>query len=195
MKKAKSSQPNYLKSMIIPTTIGLILLVTYVATEDIMVRILCAFITLTMLIPFVLQLTAFLFTGIATTPSKARDVKNVLKNQAPTIHTEEKPKVQYKNKGKVNPSQYYIPCRDVIISCVKNKIFTRQDILTLLKAIDYRLGSHKEVYNKNFTFENEMHEIYCKLKSKKLQDADYIYLFEVVNKIVERNTGDMEVTQ
>lgn len=195
MKKAKSSQPNYLKSMIIPTTIGLILLVTYVATEDIMVRILCAFITLTMLIPFVLQLTAFLLTGIATTPSKARDVKNVLKNQAPTIHTEEKPKVQYKNKGKVNPSQYYIPFRDVITSCSKNKLFTRQDILELKCEIDHRLGTKKYIYDNSFNFENDMHEIYIKIKSSTLKDADYIYLFEVVNKIVERNTGDMEVTQ
>ena len=45
-----------------------------------------------------------------------------------------------------------------------------------IEEIDGLLGEHRRVY-KDIKFTNDFHEIYCKLKSKKLVSKDYEYLF------------------
>ena len=52
----------------------------------------------------------------------------------------------------------------------------RECILDLKEEIDGLLGEHRRVY-KDMKFTNDFHEIYCKLKSKKLVSKDYLYLF------------------
>lgn len=202
-KKQQSNQPNYLKSMIIPTIIGLCLLVTYMTTKDIMVKILCIFITFSVLIPFSLQLLQLLLVTISKTGvDKPRDVNDILKSQSNNkiyasefIHNSNTNVIiqskKVTSKGKVNSSVYYPRLRDTISSCSKNKLFTRQDILKLKSEIDYCLGTRKYIYDNNFIFENDLHEIYIKIKSSALKDNNYEHLLQVVNEIVEKNTEDV----
>lgn len=201
--KKQQNQPNYLKSMIIPTVIGLCLLVTYITTKDMMVKILCIFITFSVLIPFSLQLLQLLLVTISKTGvDKPRDVNDILKSQSNNkiyaselIHNSNTNVItqskKVTNKGKVNSSIYYPRLRDTISSCSKNKLFTRQDILKLKSEIDYCLGTRKYIYDNNFIFENDLHEIYIKIKSSVLKDKDYEHLLQVVNEIVEKNTEDV----
>lgn len=200
--KKQQNQPNYLKSMIVPTVIGLCLLVTYMTTKDVMVKILCIFITFSVLIPFTLQLLQLLLVTISKTGiDKPRDVKDVLKSQnnnkihaSQLIHNSNTNVItqskKVANKGKANPSVYYPRLRDAISACSKNKLFTRQDILKLKSEIDYCLGTRKYIYDNNFNFENDLHEIYIKIKSSVIKDKDYEHLLQVVNGIVEKNTKE-----
>ena len=202
-KKQQYNQPNYLKSMIIPTVMGLCLLVTYMITKDVMVKILCVFITFSILIPFSLQLLQLLLVMISRTGiDKPRDVKDVLRSQNDNkiyasnfIHNSNKSIVtqskRITNKGKTNSSVYYPRLRDSISACSKNKLFTRQDILKLKSEIDYCLGARRYIYDNNFIFENDLHEIYIKIKSSALKDKDYERLLQVVNEIVEKNAEDV----
>lgn len=201
--KKQQNQPNYLKSMVFPTVVGLCLLVTYMASKDIMVKILCMFITFSVLIPFTLQLLqSLLFTISKTGVDKSRDVKDVLNsrnnnkiNASELTHNSSKSATaaseKVANKGKANPSVYYPRLRDAISACSKNKLFTRQDILKLKSEIDYCLGTRKYIYDNNFNFENDLHEIYIKIKSSVMKDKDYERLLEVVNEIVEKNTKEV----
>lgn len=200
--KKQQNQPNYLKSMIFPTIIGLCLLVTYMTTKDMMVKILCIFITFSVLIPFLLQLLQLLLITISKTGvDKPRDVNDILKSQSNNkiyasefIHNSNTNVITHSkkvtNKGKVNSSVYYPRLRDAISACSKNKLFTRQDILKLKSEIDYCLGTRRYIYDNNFNFENDLHEIYIKIKSSVIKDKDYEHLLQVVNEIVEKNTRE-----
>ena len=90
------------------------------------------------------------------------------------------------SKGKTNPSEYYPVLRENLVKASKERRMSRESILIFLSEVDYRLKEHKFVYDK-FSFQNEMHSIYTKIKSSKLQDQDYIYLIDVLNKLTGGN--------
>ena len=79
-------------------------------------------------------------------------------------------------KTKVCTTEGYEQLRDLIKLCSQNKVMDRECILDLKEEIDGLLGKHKRVYD-GMEFTNDFHEIYCKLKSKKLVSKDYEYLF------------------
>lgn len=181
------------KAFIIPTSILIPLTLWYRFAESYFERLLILFIVATTLIPLALNLLAITVSmSVKPIPKEQREAKNVINNTQ--VHKTNIKKEQSKKKPtKVNPSEYYIPTRDAIIACVKNKIFDRQDILTLLGSIDGRLGSHKQIYDNNFKFENDMHSIYCRLKSSVLKDDDYIYLLNLINSLVEAKNIKEEI--
>ncbi|WP_346938146.1 hypothetical protein [uncultured Clostridium sp.] len=67
---------------------------------------------------------------------------------------------------------------DTLKFFMKNKILNRGQILDFKKQLDNHLGSQVKIYSK---FDNDLHEIYSKLKNKSLKPNDYIELLEVLN--------------
>ena len=93
-----------------------------------------------------------------------------------------KPTKEYKHK-KVDNNNYTQLRNLIAISC-KQKQLSRQSILSFVEELNKILGNNVNHYSK-MTFENDLHEIYVKLKSSHLQDKDYIYLKEYLNKLIQ----------
>lgn len=93
-----------------------------------------------------------------------------------------KPTKEYKHK-KVDNNNYTQLRNLITISC-KQKQISRQSILSFVEELNKILGDNVNHYSK-MTFENDLHEIYVKLKSSHLQDKDYIYLKEYLNKLIQ----------
>lgn len=93
-----------------------------------------------------------------------------------------KPAKEYKHK-KVDNNNYTQLRNLITISC-KQKQISRQSILSFVEELNKVLGNNVNHYSK-MTFENDLHEIYVKLKSSHLQDKDYIYLKEYLNKLIQ----------
>ena len=93
-----------------------------------------------------------------------------------------KPTKEYKHK-KVDNNNYTQLRNLITISC-KQKQISRQSILSFMEELNKVLGNNVNHYSK-MTFENDLHEIYVKLKSSHLQDKDYIYLKEYLNKLIQ----------
>lgn len=93
-----------------------------------------------------------------------------------------KPTKEYKHK-KVDNNNYTQLRNLITISC-KQKQISRQSILSFIEELNKILGNNVNHYSK-MTFENDLHEIYVKLKSSHLQDKDYIYLKEYLNKLIQ----------
>ena len=93
-----------------------------------------------------------------------------------------KPAKEYKHK-KVDNNNYTQLRNLITISC-KQKQISRQSILSFVEELNKILGNNVNHYSK-MTFENDLHEIYVKLKSSHLQDKDYIYLKEYLNKLIQ----------
>lgn len=93
-----------------------------------------------------------------------------------------KPTKEYKHK-KVDNNNYTQLRNLITISC-KQKQISRQSILSFVEELNKILGNNVNHYSK-MTFENDLHEIYVKLKSSHLQDKDYIYLKEYLNKLIQ----------
>ena len=93
-----------------------------------------------------------------------------------------KPIKEYKHKKVDNNN--YTQLRNLITVSCKQKQISRQSILSFVEELNKILGNNVNHYSK-MTFENDLHEIYVKLKSSHLQDKDYIYLKEYLNKLIQ----------
>ena len=93
-----------------------------------------------------------------------------------------KPTKEYKYKKVDNNN--YTQLRNLIATSCKQKQISRQSILSFVEELNKILGNNVNHYSK-MTFENDLHEIYVKLKSSHLQDKDYIYLKEYLNKLIQ----------
>ena len=93
-----------------------------------------------------------------------------------------KPTKEYKHKKVDNNN--YTQLRNLITVSCKQKQISRQSILSFVEELNKILGNNVNHYSK-MTFENDLHEIYVKLKSSHLQDKDYIYLKEYLNKLIQ----------
>ena len=93
-----------------------------------------------------------------------------------------KPTKEYKHKKVDNNN--YTQLRNLITVSCKQKQISRQSILSFVEELNKVLGNNVNHYSK-MTFENDLHEIYVKLKSSHLQDKDYIYLKEYLNKLIQ----------
>ena len=102
------------------------------------------------------------------------NIKKYDKNQSNYTKNNSKSNKNESKQSK-NPSKYYPELKQSLINCSKTGKLTREMILTFLSEVDYRLKTHKFVYDK-FEFQNDMHQIYVKIQSRKLQDQDYVYL-------------------
>lgn len=67
---------------------------------------------------------------------------------------------------------------DTLKFSMKSKILNREQILDFKKQINNHLGSQVKKYS---NFDNDLHEIYSKLKNKSLQSKDYVELLETLN--------------
>lgn len=147
----------------------------------------------TILIPALLQVLAFIFTPIKAKSKKSFVPVSDYKAEVERIERfKESIKPKFK-KSKGNSSQYYSEVRECIIATSKAGLFDRESVLKLKSELDYLLQDKKDHYS-NFTFDNDMHEIYIKLKNKHLQDEDYLYLKEILQQIAdEREDEDDEI--
>lgn len=179
---------SYMKVMLVPIIIGLVLLIWFANTSSVFEKLLIGFIAVTALIPFVLQLLAMLLKGVAK-DSKASTCKQKGNGNKYTIEPIKNNR-NTKNNGikapyqaKTNNNPMYLEVRDRFKSLVQNGDFKRQQILQFKSELDHTLGTHKYTYD-TFSFENDMHEIYIKLKSSKLTTEDYVYLKGVIEDLV-----------
>lgn len=62
--------------------------------------------------------------------------------------------------------------------CMKHKLLNRKQILNFKSEVNNHLGDSKKHYT--FKFENDLHEIYCKIKNKSLKSKDYQELLQVL---------------
>jgi len=177
-----------MKIMIIPAIIGMVLLVWFRNTNSRFEQILIGFILVTVLIPFALQLLTMLLKGVAkddkSTQYKQRNIENKytiepIKNSK----NDRSNSIKAPYKAKTNNNPIYTEVRDRFKGLVKNGDLGRNEILQFKSELDYKLRTHKYTYD-SFTFKNDMHEIYIKLKSSKLTTEDYVYLKGIIEDLI-----------
>lgn len=95
--------------------------------------------------------------------------KNNIKNNTKKV-TQFKPKVIENND--------YDNLVNTLKFCMKNKILNREQILNFKSEVNNHLGKNKNHYT--FKFDNDLHEIYCKIKHKSLKSKDYQELLQVL---------------
>lgn len=180
MSKNKKHKNSYILSMFIPMLVGTVMLAWYASTESVIEKLLIGFIFFTALIPFTLQIITMLLNGAVT--KGIRSNRRVDKNGKFITSYHNKDSINSKDSGikksykaKTIDNEFYSELRNRIKELVKSKEIDRQSILQFKSELDYRLGSHQYNYG-SFTFENDVHEIYVKLKSSKLTNEDYTYL-------------------
>lgn len=207
MKKSK-----LFSRLLLPCVLGVITLGLYYAyymSETVLEKILIGFGFITFLIPVSINCLVFMIKqeqgGYNT--SKTNTIKNnrsrypgfeftAVINKKPAseqginkfnidMPIKSEPIIPISYKREVRDPEY-LKLRSIIITSSKNRLFSRDDILYLKSEIDYRLGVHKYEYD-GFTFQNDFHEIYSKLKSSKLKTDDYRYLFAFTSKIIENS--------
>ena len=82
-------------------------------------------------------------------------------------------------KPKVIENKNYEELVTALKFCMKNKILNREQILNFKSEVNNHLGENKNHYT--FEFDNDLHEIYCKIKHKSLKSKDYQELLQVLN--------------
>lgn len=90
-----------------------------------------------------------------------------------------KPKTEQKYKSRVVEDENYKDLVQVLKYFMQNKVLSHEQIMDFIEEINERLGEHVKYYKSN-SFENNLHEIYSKLKSKQLKTDDYVELTEVL---------------
>lgn len=180
MKKRKNI---FAKSMIIPTALGVILFILFKNADSKLEQIMISLIFLMILTPFTLHLITMLLFHAVPKSNKNRVAEEIIesKNKSNQIQPSNGIKPQYKAKTNNNP--FYMETRNRLIGVVKNCELDRGGILKFKLELDNKLGMNRYAYD-NFDFENDMHEIYIKLKSSKLNDEDYLYLKSLIEDLV-----------
>lgn len=89
------------------------------------------------------------------------------------------PKSQQKYKSRVVEDEHYKDLVQILKYFMQNKVLSHEQIMDFIEEINERLGGHTKYYKSN-SFENNLHEIYSKLKSKQLKSDDYIELTEIL---------------
>lgn len=168
------------KSMIIPTILALILLVLFYNADSKLEQIMIGLIFIMNFIPMAIHLFTMLLFSSMPKPKNERLAENIIKNG---LRSTEKDSIKQDYKAKTINNPNYIDVRTRLISVVKNGELDRGSIMKLKLELDNILGADRYSYSK-FTFENDMHEIYTKLKSSKLGDQDYLYLKGLIEDLV-----------
>lgn len=183
MNKTTHKKKGYFTTMIIPMIVGIVMLVWYVSTDSIFEKLLVFFIFFVSVIPATLQLISVLLSDAVKKGIKPN--RNIGDGKEYNINPTKRPinnTINQKDSGikksynaKTINNENYNELRNRIKELVKSSQLDRQSILQFKSELNYRLGTHQYNYV-SFQFENDMHEIYVKLKSSKLTDEDYTYL-------------------
>lgn len=200
MKKVntKNKMISLLIATIIPLTITTTMYNLYVGTDSIMEKLLIAAIFFIGIIPLafsmifpILNMLLFGFMK-GSTKKKYIPKKTVNANGRITTHHKTVNKSGFnkttnpgtcKSQYKQNDNPNYVTLRDNIKDYSKSGKINREGILDFKNELDYRLGSNRYSY-KEFSFENDMHEIYVKIKNSKFKDEDYLHLQQVLDNII-----------
>lgn len=95
-----------------------------------------------------------------------------------------------KYKTKVIDNENYKLLRNTITTCIQNRVFNRKDVVILKNEINHLLGSNTDHYN-SMNFQNDLHEIYTKIKSSHFSDDQYLHLLRFINsEILDCKIGD-----
>lgn len=150
MKKPKKPTP----VLYIAPIITSLLAAWYYTTDSVMEQLLIAFIFFTMIIPYSIQMYSFVI--VNSLPKQ---------KQAKCIH---------KNTNN-NMGAYHKELVRLLSNSMRNRKLTRHQILEFKRELDELLGDVISDYG-DFRFENDLHEIYTKLKNPLLDDKKYQYL-------------------
>ena len=180
MKKQKNV---FTKSMITPIVLGLILLVLFNNADSKLEQIMIGLIFLMILTPFTLHLITMLLFQSIPKSNKNRVAEKILESKSNNKRIKSNDSIKPQYKAKTNNNPFYIETRSRLIEVVKNGELDRGDILKFKLELDDKLGINRYAYD-NFDFENDMHEIYIKLKSSKLNDEDYLHLKGLIEDLV-----------
>ena len=156
MKKPKKPTP----VLYIAPIITSLLAVWYYTTDSVMEQLLIAFIFITMVVPYSIQMYSFVI--VSSLPKQKQSNRNTTTNR----------------------NIYYKELSGLLSSSMKNRKLTRYQILYFKKEIDELLGNRKSVYD-SFNFDNDLHEIYTKLKVSPLQDKEYQYLTSLLESLLD----------
>lgn len=168
------------KTMIIPIALASILLVLFYNADSRLEQLMIGLIFIMNFIPLTIHLFTMLLFTAAPKPAEERIAENIIKNSS---NNKEKVGIKQTYKAKTNNNPNYINLRSRLISIMKNGELDRDNVLKFKLELDNRLGVNRYEYS-NFSFENDMHEIYTKLKSSKLTDQDYLHLKGVIEDLV-----------
>lgn len=89
-----------------------------------------------------------------------------------------KKKPENKYKSRIIEDENYKKLTQTIKYFSTNKVLDREQILDFKKQVDKKLGDHVKYYKNDW--QNDFHELYSKLKSKKLKSEDYSELLKVL---------------
>ena len=154
MKKPKKPTP----VLYIAPIITSLLAVWYYTTDSVMEQLLIAFIFFTMIIPYSIQMYSFV---IVNSLPKQTQTKRIHKNTNNNI------------------GMYHKELVRLLSNSMKNRKLTRHQILEFKRELNGLLGDVISDYS-GFRFENDLHEIYTKLKSPLLNDKQYQYLISLL---------------
>lgn len=166
-------------------TISVILLTWFNLSDSIFTRIIVVGIFIAFVIPVYFKIYIYKISGkVRRATGFEIDSKGVITEKKQKSSNNFKKETTYKKdyKPKVIESENYTNLRNVLIASSKNQLLTREDILCIKSEINTLLGSHQFIYS-DFKFNNDMQEIYTKIRSSKMNDVMWEYLLEVVNNI------------
>lgn len=177
----KNKEKKFSKITLIPMIVGSILFILYKNSDSKLEQLMIGIIFVMNILPFIMHLTTMLLTSSVKPKEQRIAEKIVEQNKNYKIESKDSIKTQYKTKTNTNPN--YIEVRNRLIDSVKNGVLNRDNILKFKLELDNKLDINRYAYS-NFNFENDMHEIYIKLKSSKLKDEDYLYLKALIEDLV-----------
>lgn len=158
----------YLKKSMILAILGSITLVMYVVylfTTEPFTKLLMVFTFFSFIVPISLKSLVFL-ASVEQCSSRRNKYK------------------QKNANARVVNTPYYSECRDKIKYLMQEQKLDREELLLFKQELNKMLGQSKEVYKK-IKYENDMHEIYIKLKSKRLTSEKYITLIDYLNTLTD----------
>ena len=154
MKKPKKPTP----VLFIFPVITSILAIWYYTTDSFIEQMLVVFIFVTMVIPYSIQMYSFV---IVNSLPKQTQTKHIHKNTNNNVGICHKELVR------------------LLSNSMRNRKLTRHQILEFKRELNGLLGDVISDYS-GFRFENDLHEIYTKLKSPLLNDKQYQYLISLL---------------
>lgn len=170
-------------------TISVILLTWFNLSDSIFTRIIVAGIFIAFVIPVYFKIYIYKISGkVRRATGFEIDSKGVITerkqktNQRASNNFKKETTYKKDYKPKVIESENYTNLRNVLIASSKNQLLTREDILCIKSEINTLLGSHQFIYS-DFKFNNDMQEIYTKIRSSKMNDEMWLHLLEKVNNI------------
>lgn len=127
--------------------------------------------------PVILAILKVFFTRWVKEKSKEQEKK--LKEQQ-KLEAEARKKILLKDYNQ-NVKPLYEEGSNLFKSLLKSKKLKRDNILELKRLLDSSIGSYGEKYKK-YTFKNDTHEIYVKMKSTKIDKYDWVKIIEYLRK-------------